>query len=40
MTQKRACIAKKIQSLRYEARDKAQSLLGERHEQGKIRHLL
>lgn len=29
MTQKRALVAKKIQTLRHEARDKAQSLLGE-----------
>jgi len=29
MTQKRALVAKKIQILRHEARNKAQSLLGE-----------
>ena len=39
MTQKRALVAKKIQTLRREARNKAQSLLGKKHEQEHHRSL-
>jgi nuclear pore complex protein Nup205 len=39
MAQKRALVAKKIQALRHEARNEAQSLLGEKYERGYDRSL-